>query len=290
MLADEIKNMITSYVETSPDNYCHHFNGCYFDSPLIGFACGDDPIFETIQEQVGFESMTPSQALNNFILSGEVVSEIRPEEVSVISWVLPISSIVREKNRLEKIGPAPEWSYTRNYGEKFNMGLRRQVVNWLEARGYLATAPFLLPEFKIIRDPARRNFTSTWSERHVAHACGLGTFSLNDALITDRGIAHRLGSVVTNAKLPNAIRPYSGYMDYCLSSSGCGACIKRCPVKAISAKGHNKDTCYEMTTTGKEALARREKLGIEKTGCGLCQVGVPCEYRIPVRNLYGNES
>lgn len=220
-LADDIKNMIASYVETSLDNYCHHFNGRYFDSPLIGFARGDDPIFETIQEQVGFESMTPSQALKYSALSRDIFSEIRPEGVSVISWVLPISSIVREKNRLEKMAPAPEWSYTRNYGENFNMELRRQVVNWLEARGYLATASFLLPEFKIIRDPARRNFTSTWSERHVAHACGLGTFSLNDALITARGIAHRLGSVVTNAKLPNAVRPYSGHMDYCLSSSGC---------------------------------------------------------------------
>jgi len=35
---------------------------------------------------------------------------------------------------------------------------------------------------------------SSWSERHAAYAAGLGTFSLNDALITPKGIAHRLGS------------------------------------------------------------------------------------------------
>lgn len=285
VLAQEIKNLITSYVEKNHQNYCQHFKDRFFDSPLIGFARGDEPIFETIQEQVGIESMTPQQALLNAVHAKDAAFGIKPEEVSVISWVLPISSTVRDKNRLQKAGPADEWCYTRNDGEQFNMELRRQVVKWLEGRGYLATAPFLLPEFRIIRDPARRNFTSTWSERHIAYTCGLGTFSLNDALITPRGIAHRLGSVVVNAKLPTTPLPYSGHMDYCLFSKGCVACIKRCPAGAISKEGHNKDLCQQMTSIGKEAAARRERLGLEKTGCGLCQVGVPCEDRIPVKSI-----
>lgn len=285
VIAQEIKNLITSYVETSHQNYCKHFKGRFFESPLVGFARGDDQIFKTIQEQVGLDSMTPRQALLNAVQARDASFSIKPEEVSVISWVLPINSAVREKNRLQKTGPADEWCYTRNDGEQFNMELRRQVVNRLESSGYLAAAPFLLPEFRIIRDPARRNFTSTWSERHIAYACGLGTFSLNDALITPRGIAHRLGSVVVNAKLPATRRPYSGHMDYCLFSKGCVACIKRCPVGAISKEGHNKDVCHQITSLDKEAVARRERLGLEKTGCGLCQTGVPCEDRIPVKSI-----
>ncbi|MFZ5650959.1 MAG: hypothetical protein ACOY4I_08895, partial [Bacillota bacterium] len=207
---------------------------------------------------------------------------IKPGEVSVVSWVLPISGAVREKNRLQKTEPAVEWAYTRAYGEDFNNDLRRRVVGWFESRGYLAAAPMLLPQFSIIKnDPARRNFTSTWSERHNAYACGLGTFSLNDALITERGIAHRLGSVVVMAVLPEAVRPYRGHMDYCLSAKGCGACIKRCPVGAISESGHDKDACSRMTYESEEAAERRKRFGVEKTGCGLCQVGVPCEDRIP---------
>jgi epoxyqueuosine reductase QueG len=143
-------------------------------------------------------------------------------------------------------------------------------------------APFLFPDFRIIRDPARRNFTSTWSERHVSYACGLGTFGLTDALITKGGMAHRLGSVVVNARLPEAARPYSGHLDYCLSSRGCTACVRRCPAGALSRAVHDKDLCHEMVQAGKDAAARRERLGLAKTGYGLCQVGVPCEDRIPI--------
>ncbi|HUW63927.1 MAG TPA: hypothetical protein VMW83_04400 [Spirochaetia bacterium] len=283
LLAGEIREFITSYVETGPDNYSPYFHDRYFDSPLVGFARADDPIFLTVKEQVGPYSLTPYDALHHSIAARGLSADLSQENVHVISWVLPISPGVREKNRLQKTAPAPEWSYTRDRGEKFNGELRRQVVNWLETRGYVAAAPFLLPDFRIIRDPARRNFTSTWSERHVAFACGLGTFSLTDALITPRGIAHRLGSVVVNVDLSETARPYTEHMEYCLSSRGCTACIRRCPVRALSLAGHDKDFCYEMVQAGSDAAARRERLGLEKTGCGLCQVGVPCEDRIPVK-------
>ncbi len=283
LLADQIAGMINGYVQSSPRNYCELIKGRYFENPLVGFARGDDPIFEAVSEQVGPESMTPCQALGNSLRARGLSGELKPGEVSVISWVLPINPLIREKNRAEKDGPAVEWSCARNYGEEFNLDLRRRVVGWLEARGLPAAAPILMPEFRVIRDPARRNFTSTWSERHTAFACGLGTFSLNDALITPRGIAHRLGSVVVAAALPESGRPYSGHMEYCIADRGCRSCIKRCPVNAISEDGHDKDRCYQMTYAGEEAEARRKKLGFEKTGCGLCQTGVPCEERIPRR-------
>lgn len=280
VLAREIARVINGYVETSPRGYCHQFGGRFFEDPLVGFTRGDDQIFDTVREEVGKESMTPCQALTCSLKARGFAGEMKAGEVSVISWVLPINRLAREKNRAEKSGPAAEWAYTRHYGEEFNNDLRRRVVGWLESRGYLAAAPMLLPEFRIIKDPARRNFTSTWSERHMAFACGLGTFSLNDALITERGIAHRLGSVVVNTGLPEAHRPYNGHMDYCIGR-GCQACIRRCPVGAISGSGHDKNLCSVMTYEGEEAAARRETYGIPKTGCGLCQVGVPCEDRIP---------
>jgi epoxyqueuosine reductase len=136
----------------------------------------------------------------------------------------------------------------------FNNSLKKFVTGWLEARGCPAVAPSLLPGFKIIKDPVRRNFTSTWSERHIAYACGLGTFSLNDGLITARGIAHRLGSVVVNTKLPRAERPYSEHMDYCLASRGCTACIRRCPVNALNSGGHDKELCNIMNYSGRRCF------------------------------------
>ena len=58
--------------------------------------------------------------------------------------------------------------------------------------------------------------SSNWSERHAAYVAGLGTFSLNDALITVNGIAHRVGSIIVATELPATKRPYTGRYDYCL--------------------------------------------------------------------------
>ena len=63
--------------------------------------------------------------------------------------------------------------------------------------GYEVMAPVLHPEWTRLENEVQ-TFTSKWSERHIAHAAGLGTFSFSDALITRRGIAHRLGSIIIN--------------------------------------------------------------------------------------------
>jgi epoxyqueuosine reductase QueG len=125
-------------------------------------------------------------------------------------------------------------------------------------------------------------FASTWSERHAAYAAGLGTFSLNDALITERGIAHRLGSVVTDAALPIRAGAAGALRGNCAfdSPQGCGVCIGRCPVGAISERGHDKDRC-KAYTYGTVLEEVGEAYGVAVAGCGLCQTKVPCEARIP---------
>jgi len=47
----------------------------------------------------------------------------------------------------------------------------------------------------------KQGWTSTWSERHIAFAAGLGTFSLTRAVITSKGCNVRFASLVTNAPL-----------------------------------------------------------------------------------------
>ncbi|MFC2070768.1 epoxyqueuosine reductase, partial [Chloroflexota bacterium] len=88
---------------------------------------------------------------------------------------------------------------------------------------------------------------SNWSERHIAFAAGQGTFSLSDGFITERGIAHRCGSVVTDLFLPPSPRTATSPYSNCLAYVGlkCEACIKRCPARAISEQGHNKPKCQQ---------------------------------------------
>lgn len=130
-------------------------------------------------------------------------------------------------------------------------------------------------------DPAA-GVASTWSERHAAYAAGLGSFSLSDALITEAGIAHRLGSVVTDLLLTPTPRTLSGYRDNCLwfRENACGACIGRCPVGAITEQGHDKEKCREYVY-GAAPDAVGKLYGVAQTGCGLCQTKVPCEAAVP---------
>lgn len=247
----------------------------YFDDPLIGFAAATDPLFTEYKSVIGGFHLTP----------GELVADSTPEDswtpATVISWVLPIADRTRASNRKESVYPSKEWAETRNFGEQFNGALRRHMVGWLNGKGCRAAAPQLMPAWQELGETAV-GIASTWSERHAAYAAGLGTFSLNDALITPKGIAHRLGSVITDLILEPSARPYPERRANCLyfREGTCGACIGRCPVGALSRDGHDKYVCRSYVYgTIPEAVAGR--YGVAATGCGLCQTGVPCEGRIP---------
>jgi epoxyqueuosine reductase QueG len=199
----------------------------------------------------------------------------------VISWVLPITRPTRESNRREDQYPSQAWIRTRFFGEQLNGTLRRHLVAWLEELGHHAVAPQLTASWKEYADTPV-GIASTWSERHAAYAAGLGTFSLNDALITPKGIAHRCGSVITNLQLTASERLYPDHRHNCLyfRDGSCGLCIARCPVGALSREGHDKTKCSQYVyKTVVEAVG--ERFGTPQTGCGLCQTRVPCESGIP---------
>jgi epoxyqueuosine reductase len=247
----------------------------YFDEPLIGFAAADDPLFSQYKSVIGDFHLTPAE------LASQTENGKDWQPRTVICWALPISESTRQICRSETLYPSRTWSQTRSFGEAFNASLRRHLVGYLNAAGYHAFAPQLHAQWREYEEtpvgPA-----SSWSERHAAYAAGLGTFSLNDALITPRGIAHRLGSVITDLQLPPSPRPYSGHTSNCLflQEGTCGACIARCPVGAISSKGHDKRICREYVY-GTVPKAVGELYAVPYTGCGLCQTKVPCESRIP---------
>ena len=227
-----LRHEITTFVATSRDNRFVTTDEPYFDAPLIGVAAADDPLFDAYKEIIGAFHRTPGE-----ILAGAA---------SVICWVLPVTRATRESNRLEAQWPSRQWAMTRHHGENFNMALRRHLVAWLEARGQRAVAPQLAPEWRQL-DDAVVGVASTWSERHAAYAAGLGTFSLSDGLITPRGIAHRLGSVITDLTLPATPRTAPDHRHNCLwfREGSCGRCISRCPAGAINHAGHAKGSCRE---------------------------------------------
>lgn len=253
-----------------------------FDEPVVAFASADDPIFEEYKEVVGDFHWKPRDLLEQ--CAGDENYEGNLEDISVIVYVLPIMEETIKSNAEQDKFPSIRWAHTRDSGEKFNALLRKHIVDLLRGEGFLALAPADSSYWQMLIDE-RIGFASSWSERHAAYAAGLGTFSLNDALITPRGIAHRVGSIVVNLKLKPSPRPYESHQANCLfyNSGTCGECVKRCPAGALSESGHDKSVCSQYVyATCIEGL--REEYNIDvTTGCGLCQTKVPCSMRIPKR-------
>ena len=251
-----------------------------FGRPLIGFGNGKDPLFRQLKDLIGPFYWTP----------GEILRLSFPEEkslagpLSVISWILPQTEATKKDSRRCKKYPSRRWSLVRLHGEAVNARLRKHVVYTLKKRGISAVAPMLSSLWQRQHSPAF-GLSSNWSERHAAYACGLGTFGLSDGLITPKGKAVRIGSVVARMALPPTPRPYRDHNAYCLyhARRKCGKCVKRCPAGAISLNGHDKEKCKRYIRTVTALYARSRQTGVTVSSCGLCQTGVPCESAIPVK-------
>jgi len=206
--------------------------------------------------------------------------KVAPEQLTVISWILPQTEATKRDQRKETHWPSERWARTRIFGEEVNDRLRVHLVKDLSSEGVEAVAPQLSPLWSGKRTE-KYGFASTWSERHAAYAAGLGTFGLSDGLITPKGKAHRCGSVVARISVHPSPRSYANHHAYCLfyAKGICGTCMRRCPAEAISEKGHDKEKCSSYLNKTHSYVEAH--YGFKGYGCGLCQTGVPCESRIP---------
>lgn len=274
-----IETTLRNFITDSPLNHINDGSErTAWDQALIGYAAGNDPIFQQYKEYVGAFHWTPWEVFNQHLPEKNVSAG----QLTVISWVLPQQKYVRRANKAQKKYPAQEWARIRVYGEEFNMALRKHMVEKLNEKGHPAVAPMTLPNWTFVRSKAW-SYASTWSERHAAYASGLGTFGLCDGLITRKGKAMRTGSIVAKINLEPTPRPYNDHHAYCLyfTDGTCGKCIDRCPAGAITRSGHDKEICRRHLVESREYV--KDTYDFEGYGCGLCQVGVPCEALIPVK-------
>lgn len=257
----DIINITAGFVGGSKDNYTD--KGIrIFDSPVFAFGGADNPGFEALRQ--------PAAVGQHFMLPGEWL----PGAKTVITFFLPFGEEVRKSNAGDMSYPSEEWLYARIEGQAFLNSVCRHLQSGLIAAGFNTVVPSLDSRFwnktGLSNEPGE--FTSNWSERHVGFVCGLGTFGLSRGLITRKGMAGRLGSVVTELSLEPDIREYGDIYEYC---SMCGVCVRNCPASAISVEsGKNHVPCSAFL----DEIKIKSK---PRYGCGKCQVKVPCESRIP---------
>jgi epoxyqueuosine reductase QueG len=281
-----VGRIIEGFINESSENTLKNAaNDKAWSDPLIGFSKGDDPLYLQYKEVVGSFHWTP---LEIFLLTYPT-SKLTADQLTVISWVLPQTKDTKFDNRQETLYPSERWARARIFGEEVNVKLRKHLVRALKESGADAVAPMLSP-FWERKTSERYVFSSTWSERHAAYASGLGTFGLCDGLITAKGKAMRCGSVVAHIQISPTERPYQDHHAYCLffANGTCKKCMARCPAGAITEAGHDKRKCYDYMHPGIDEYVESH-YGFKGYGCGLCQTGVPCESRNPVRETPKNE-
>ncbi len=240
-----------------------------FDAPVWGVSDAFDPLYRRMKkpEAIGPWFRLPQEWL--------------PGARRVISIFFPFSEPVRKSLRTAVTEIPPEWLHGRIEGHEAMLAFARSLAKDIQNAGARALIPALDPRFGVIMrgkgisgfetgDP--NVFGSRWSERHVAYISGLGTFGLSRGIITERGMAGRFCSIVTDLELDVTPRTYQGLYDWCIR---CGACVQRCPENAISLD-HGKDhiPCADRINQSKIDYAPRY-------GCGMCQTAVPCEARRP---------
>ncbi len=265
-MLDQLVNEITEYLEKNPANYIQkeaaiksdYIGQKIFEEAIYAVACADDPLFLQLKKEVIGE---------HFLLP----SEWQAKAKSVISFFLPFTAEIIRSNKAAGY-PSELWLHGRVEGQEFVKALALYVADFFIQKGFKSVYPIEREEFFALRDDPKLGFTSNWSERHVAFICGLGTFGLSKGIITKKGMAGRLFSVVTEADLPKS-KPY--YTEIYENCSLCGACIPRCPVDAISLqKGKEHKPCYSFGQEIRKKFPPRH-------GCGKCQCFVPCTKGIP---------
>ena len=225
-----------------------------FDEPLIGYASADDDIILSLvqNEEANMDIKIPTDWL--------------PTAKTVISLFLPYTESIRVSNRGGG-WPSNQWLHGRIEGHVQAENVAKFICEELKTNGYDAIVPAMDPSFE-----QNGTFTSNWSERHIAYAAGLGTFSLSKGLISEKGVSGRYISIVTSMEIEPTERSYTKLTEYCTM---CGKCVTNCPVDAISIdEGKSHEPCA--------IFLRKTKAELNPYyGCGKCQCDVPCEASIP---------
>jgi hypothetical protein len=240
-----------------------------WDPPLVGFAAAEDPVFARLQdpEVVGSSHRLPEEWL--------------PGARSVVSVFLPFSEPIHKAYKKDSRYSAIEFASGKWNGSKFLNVIRRGLERFFREHGGQALAPNIDARYD---SDGWRPF---WSERHVGFAAGIGTFGLQDAMITERGAYGRLCSVITTLALTPTVRPYREVYGYCLYAfdGSCKICVDRCPSQAISSAGKTVELCPK-NGNGQHFAAWGYG------SCGHCSTFVPCSRGIPnkIRKAIGDGS
>lgn len=227
--------------------------------PIIAYADAMDERFNELKDIVSN--------------SHELPKDLMPEAKTVVAYFIPFDDSVIKSN-IEGRECSKEWGQAYIETNQLISDLNLHIKEELKKFGYRSN---------II--PATHNFDekrliSDWSHRHVAFIAGLGTFGINNMLITDKGTCGRVGTFVTDLKIEPSKR---SNIENCLYKDRgiCKKCLERCVNNALKIDSFDRHRCYEMCLYNNKL---HSDMGLVDV-CGKCIVNVPCATRNPMKNI-----
>lgn len=250
-LKERLQNTIARFIE----DYCAENSLTpIWRRPLVGFARASHPDIRRLRDLVVADHFLPEDFL--------------PGANIVVSYFLPFTETMAAGNvsgRMASDAWAGAYLVTNRMAAKLNL----RLVSFLEEMGGRAAAP---EPGKIGVIGADKLF-SRWSQRHLARLAGLGTFGLNNMLISESGCCGRYFSVVADLPIESDEPPAEENCLYKRNGS-CRICAARCVAGALTAKGFDRDRCYSMCLENEASHPGAQV-------CGKCVVGLPCSFHRP---------
>jgi len=224
----------------------------YYRKPLIGYAEAPNPLFLKLKEVANPAHLLPEELL--------------PGAKTVVAIFLPYTREIIESNK-NGLYPSELWAKAYIKTNRLLWKIIQKIKEELKNYGFKAEG--LMPTYQF----DKKVLKAVWSHKHVAYIAGLGTFGLNNLLITPLGSGGRFGSFVTDAEITPTptIEPYL----QCWRSEGCTYCRDICPVKALKDDNNafDRQKCYAWCVKCGEAFSDANPVEI----CGKCATG-PCAF------------
>ncbi len=237
-----------------------------WESPLIGLADADSPYWDRLKTLVHPKHDHPKNILKQATI--------------VLVYFVPFSPTLAKTNATGVLS-SPEWAQAYELTNTMFPKLNEHLILYLKRHGVQAAVSKKAAYFD------REEVTSQWSYRHMAWLAGLGTFGLNNMLITEKGCCGRLNALVTTLPLPPD-QPLTS--EYCLykKSGACKSCVRNCPSRALNDTGFDRKICFAQCLKNASlymefgsSYSDGADHAIGSEVCGKCICILPCTFQIP---------
>ena len=263
-----MKKQITEMIHNFVNEYGRKNNtSTKWGEALVGFANANDPYILNLKELI-----TPTHELPTDVLSDASI---------VIAYFVPFTKELADTNGFSGDISSPEWALAYEETNAMFVKLNEYIILELRKMGYHADVS---PEASTFD---QKILKSNWSHRHFAKAAGLGTFGINNMLITKIGCCGRYSTIVTNLD----VSPDSPLEDeLCLykKNGSCGICVEHCPSGALTLNGYDRHKCYAVLRKNAELYTEFGSSYTDESGenpnsvgsevCGKCVVNLPCTF------------